>query len=77
MNKETLLEALVTRRKQQKLRQVDVAEAMRIGQPSVSELESGRTSPRLATLQSYAEVVGCTISFEISFETINDVQSQI
>ena len=61
-----LLRNLVEARKKAELRQVDVAERMGIGQPSVSEFERGETSPKLETLQKYAEAIGCTLNIYIS-----------
>lgn len=63
-----LLRNLVEARKKAELRQVDVAEKMGIGQPSVSEFERGETSPKLETLQKYAEAVGVTIHMYIAPE---------
>ena len=60
-----LLEELVSIRKQKNLRQVDVAASMGVGQPSVSELERGGTSPKLDTLQRYAAAIGVEIKFEV------------
>lgn len=67
-----VLNALVALRKDRGMRQVDVARAMGIGQPSVSELERGEVSPRLSTLQRYASAVGATISIEIIEEGGSD-----
>ena len=61
-----LLRNLVEARKNAGLRQVDVAERMGIGQPSVSEFERGETSPKLETLQKYSEAIGCTLNIYIS-----------
>ena len=46
-------------------RQVDVAKAMGVGQPSVSELERGETNPKLNTILRYAEAIGVQIKFEV------------
>jgi transcriptional regulator with XRE-family HTH domain len=46
-------------------RQVDVAKAMGVGQPSVSELERGETNPRLDTILRYAAAIGVEIKFEV------------
>lgn len=48
-----------------KIRQVEVAEQMGIGQPAVSELEQGRTNPKMETLQKYARAVGARIEFKV------------
>lgn len=63
--RDNLREALVERRKELGLRQSDVADAMGVGQPSISELERGYTSPKLETLQRYARAVDATIEFEV------------
>lgn len=60
-----LLAQLVALRKSKSLRQVDVAEKMGVGQPSVSELERGETNPKLDTLQRYAAAIGVHIEFEV------------
>lgn len=60
-----LLSELVQARKDAGLRQIDVAKELGVAQPSVSELESGATSPKLETLQKYARAVGMTISFTV------------
>jgi transcriptional regulator with XRE-family HTH domain len=46
-------------------RQVDVAKAMGVGQPSVSEFEKGKTNPRLDTIQRYAEAIGVRIELKV------------
>ena len=61
----SLREQLVAMRLAKKLRQVDVAESMGVGQPSVSEFERGETNPRLDTLQRYARAIGARIEFEV------------
>lgn len=66
----TLVDELVKARLDSGMRQIDVANILGVAQPSVSELESGRTSPKLETLQKYARAVGMKIEFEV--ETTND-----
>lgn len=61
-----LLNDLVALRRASGLRQVDVAAAMGVGQPSVSELERGETSPKLSTLQRYARAIGAKIDFSVT-----------
>lgn len=64
--RDEVLRNLVEHRKRSGLRQIDVAESMGIGQPSVSELERGETSPKLETLQRYARAIGATIHIHIA-----------
>lgn len=61
----SVMDVLVQIRKDKGLRQVDVAKSLGIGQPAVSELESGVTSPRLDTLARYAEALGLTLSISL------------
>ena len=63
-----LLAELVKMRSQKNLRQIDVAQAMGVGQPSVSEFERADTSPRIDTLQRYAKAVGARIEFKVVTE---------
>lgn len=64
--RQELLQALVQRRRDCGLRQVDVAARMGVGQPSISELERGEVSPRLSTLQRYARAVDAELEFVIA-----------
>ena len=61
MNGRDVMNLLVQARKDKGLRQVDIAEALNIGQPAVSELENGENSPRFDTLQRYALAVGMEV----------------
>lgn len=61
-----ILRNLVEGRKRAGLRQADVAEAMGVGQPSISELERGETSPKLETLQRYADAIGVDMVIYLS-----------
>lgn len=63
--RDSLREALVERRKELGLRQSDIAEALGVGQPSISELERGYTSPKFETLQRYARAIDASIEFEV------------
>lgn len=67
-----VLHNLVEHRKNSKMRQIDVAVAMGIGQPAVSELERGETSPKLETLQRYARAIGVTLNIYLSPTDIED-----
>lgn len=59
------LRKLVALRKAKKLRQVDVAARMGIGQPSVSELERGEVPPKVETLERYAAAISGTLKFVV------------
>lgn len=67
----TLLEQLVDIRQRRNkdgqpgYRQVDVAEAMGVGQPSVSEFERGGVNPRLDTILRYAAAINVQVNFEV------------
>lgn len=56
---------LIAHRKVQGLRQKDVAKLMGIGQPAISELESGNTVPKLDTVQRYAKAVGYRLTYTL------------
>lgn len=60
-----VMRTLVEIRKEKKLRQVDIARALGVGQPAVSELEGGLTSPRLDTLARYADALGMTLTITL------------
>jgi len=60
-----LMPMLVAHRKVEGLRQKDVAQKMGVGQPAVSELESGNTAPKLDTVQKYAEAVGYRLTYTL------------
>lgn len=62
-----LLDTLVKHREKSDplIRQVDVAKAMGVGQPTVSELERGVVSPKVSTLQAYARAVGFKLKLGI------------
>lgn len=60
-----VLDELVRRRKDAKLSQAAVARRMGIRQPTVSELESEGSDPRLLTLQRYARAVGARIEIQV------------
>lgn len=62
---DNVMSMLVAHRRVQGLRQKDVAQRMGIGQPAVSELESGNTAPKLDTVQKYAEAVGYRLTYTL------------
>jgi transcriptional regulator with XRE-family HTH domain len=65
-----LFDALVKARAKAGLTQADVAERMGTQVPAVSRLESGARSPghspSIATLQRYAEAVGCRLVVKLA-----------
>ena len=63
--RQNLFNTLVEHRKTSGMTQVQVAKQMQIGQPAVSEFESGKIAPRLSTLQKYARALGLKIEFSI------------
>ena len=58
---DSIIQELTELRKARGIRQVDIARIVGVTQPVISELESGKTSPRLATLITYANALGMTI----------------
>lgn len=62
---QSILERLVEIRNLRGLRQKDVAELMGIGQPALSELESGNTAPKLDTIQRYAKALGYDVEWTL------------
>ncbi len=68
---EELVRALVAARigadpKNPRLRQIDVARELKIGQPAISEFERGVATPRVETIQKYARAVGAQVAFVIT-----------
>lgn len=57
-----IISDLVEARKLEGLRQADIAKILGVGQPAVSQIESGNTSPRLGTIIKYAAAVGYRIT---------------
>lgn len=60
----SIVEQLTQIRKDKGLRQVDLAEAVGVTQPVISEFESGKTEPRLVTVIKYAAALGYQITLE-------------
>lgn len=62
-----LLDALLTARKRAGMTQSDVAKTMGVKRPSVTRLESAtaKHSPRVHTLNKYAEAVGCKLEIRL------------
>lgn len=60
-----IVDALVARRHLLGLTQADVADAMGVGQPTVSGFENEGSDPRLSTLQRYARAVGASLTIQV------------
>lgn len=58
---DSVVRALVERRKALRLRQKDVAELMHVGQSAVCQFERGH-DPHLSTLTRYARAVGVSVA---------------
>lgn len=67
-----ILRNLVEYRKNSGMRQSDVAAAMDIKQPAVSQLERGETSLKLETLQRYARAIGSSLVIHIAPDTTRE-----
>ncbi|GAB04115.1 helix-turn-helix domain-containing protein [Gordonia amarae] len=63
---EALVDRLVQLRKDKRLSQQDVADAMGVTQSAVARIESGERDPRLSTLRRYAHAVGALIEHSVS-----------
>lgn len=68
-----LMSQMLRARRSAGLTQAEVAERMGTKAPAVTRLESslgsGKHSPSLATLQKYAQAVGCKLRIELVQET--------
>jgi predicted transcriptional regulator len=58
---QNIINELTQIRKDKGLRQVDLAKAVGVTQPVISEFESGKTSPKLSTVIKYAHALGYRI----------------
>lgn len=56
-----VVQQLIRLRKDLRMTQAQVAAAVGVGQPSISEFERGSTDPRLSTVQKYVEALGYQI----------------
>lgn len=76
-----LLHQMLQARQNAGLTQADVAERMGTKAPAITRLESslgsGRHSPSLATLQKYAQAVGCELQVKFVQTPSTDQQQQI
>lgn len=63
MKSTEIIKKLTQERKDQGLRQVDLAKAVGVTQPVISEFESGKTDPKLTTVIKYAEALGMEIAY--------------
>lgn len=67
--RERFIKVLVQIRKDAGLRQQDVAEAMGVGQSTLSQFENA-VDPRLSTVQRYARAVGAEVHFFASRRSV-------
>lgn len=70
MDTQELVAELVQTRQRRGLTQKDVAEMMKVKQPSVSQFESGKMEPKMSTVERYAKAVGARVTFNLE-ETDN------
>jgi predicted NBD/HSP70 family sugar kinase/transcriptional regulator with XRE-family HTH domain len=73
--RDAVVAGLVEARKRLNYAQQDVAEAIGAGQSAVSELENGKTDPRLSTLQRYARA--CQLVLDIAIVNGDDALAGI
>jgi len=57
-----LVPALVAIRRSRELRQADVADSLGLAQPTISQFEADRQSPRLDTVIKYANAIGARVT---------------
>lgn len=62
----SIVDALVRRRRLLGLKQTEVARTMDVGQPTVSGFETEGSDPRLSTLQRYARAVDATLYVHVA-----------
>ena len=65
MTFDEVFDYLIDFRKSEGLSQVEVASRMGVGQSTVSEFESKKHTPRVATLERYANALGLTVEVNI------------
>ncbi len=58
-----LVRGLASRRREQSIRQREIASALRMPQSGIARLEICKYEPRLSTVLSYAEVLGQRVEF--------------
>ena len=66
MTFDEVFDYLIDFRKSEGLSQVEVASRMGVGQSTVSEFESKKHTPRVSTLERYANALGLTVEVSIS-----------
>lgn len=75
-----LLDQMLQARKDAGLTQAEVAEKMGTKAPAVTRLESslgnGKHSPSIATLQKYAQAVGCELQIHLVRESEKEYNQQ-
>ena len=69
-NRSSLIAALVARRREAHVSQVQLAKLLDLKQPAISELENERVDPRLSTLQRYARAIGGSLHLTLDAETV-------
>lgn len=62
---ETIVKALVQKRKEQGITQKSLAKRLGIAQATLSEFENEKTVPRLDTLERFASELGLEIQFAL------------
>ena len=65
MTFDEVFDSLIERRKSEGLSQSVIASRMGVGQSTVSEFESKKHTPRVATLTRYAEALDLTLTVEV------------
>lgn len=57
----TILEQLIQRRKERHISQKEVARRMKTGQTTIARIETGARSPKLETVERFAQAPGYNI----------------
>lgn len=66
------IQRLAALRADQGLTQQAAAARMGISQPTLSEIEGGKTGARVSAVQRYAGAVGARLRFELDFPEVDD-----
>ena len=67
--RERLIDCLVNMRHQRGMKQTQVGQAMGVGQPTISGLETEGSDPRISTLQRYARALGSRLHLGLAVQT--------
>lgn len=72
-----LLKELIRLRKELGLSQADIAERMRVSQPTVSAFEQLESDPKLSTIRRYAKALGAIVqhSVDLASEDVTSASS--